>query len=90
MHVTNTLKPVTHMVCARTDVMKDVARQCRLLLCQPQAQAEEEQTTKSRVKDMGCVLTRSSWLVLAPEAKIFMTWQIEKLLSIATKQDVQQ
>ncbi len=90
MDVTNILRSVTGMVCAWTDVMKDVTRQCRLPLCQPRAHAEEEQTKKSRVTDMGCVLTRSSWLVLAPEAKIFMMWQIEKLLSIAIEQNVQQ
>ncbi len=71
MDVTDTLRSVAGMVYARTDVMKDVTRQCRVPLCQPQAQAEE-QTKQSRVTDMGCILAGSSCLLLALDAETFM------------------
>lgn len=90
MDVKDTLRSVAGMVYARTDVRTDVTRQRRVLLCQRQAQAEEEQTTQSRVTIMGCMLTGSFCLLLALDADTVMRWQTEEPLSIAIEQDVQQ
>ena len=88
MDVTNILRSVAGMEYARTGVMKYVTWQCRVSLCQPQAQAEEEQTKQSRVTLTKCILMGSSCLILAMITNTFMRWQIKLPLSIATMQDV--